>query len=1368
MKDPIDQAILSSFVPAVVQRLVSRAGGTLTEAHRESVPGAVLFADVSGFTALTERLAAKGPAGVEVLTRTLNAYFGALIEVLAAYGGDVLKFAGDALLVSFAEEPADGDDARRRAVLRAAACGLAAKKALGGHQSKEGVALSIKIAVSSGELECAYLGGVWGRWELVVFGAPLSDAGRAAERCEPGAVVLAPSAWQLVGKSCQGQELGGGIVRLDGITAAGVLPAWRPKPPLLLSDAAAAGASAFLPGAIRNRLKEGQGEWLAELRKITVIFVALPGQMSEVELARTQELVTRLQRLVYRVEGSVNKVSADDKGRSLVAVLGMPPLAHEDDPRRGVVLALDMRDLLLEFGSACSIGVATGRAFCGVIGSELRREYTMMGDIVNLAARLMVASGGNVLCDAATREGAKDHFDFQELPRLKLKGKSEPVPVFRPSLRVANRAARAKSLVGRQGELNTLAAALDDLEAGKSSVVLIEADAGLGKSRLLEELRAMGRRRERIRGLHGSADAIEKNTAYLTWRNLLAMLFAGEEGGGPEARAAAARRLLQARPDLLAWVPLLETILPLGYADTDLTHSLEGEGRAATLRTLIVAALQSAAERAPLLISIEDTHWMDSASWALVAAVARAVSPLLLVLATRPVAEAQQSAEQQELVRDKRTKVLRLEGLGPKHARALICAQVGADSVADEVVDLITGRTEGNPFFTEELTLALRDAGALVVVDGHASLRPGVDLTVGVSLPDTLDGVVTQRIDRLAPTEQLALKVASVVGRSFSALVVNDIFPIEAVRGHLTPHLASLSQVGLTSPSSDGADGIEQSYLFRHIITQEVTYNLMLFEQRRALHLAVAEWFENNVKDLSPYYALVAHHFVRAEAHPRAIKYLLRAGAQALASSANSEALTFFSEAARLDMARPEGPDVSCQSQCAIQMGRAHYALARVDESDREFRRGLAMTQAAWPPTRYSTVRAVLREAAIQGLHRQLPWRFTQKVSEEEAVELRFLAGAYNTLVQINYLRNDQLGISFCGLKALNLAERAGQSIELAEALGSMAVVASLANLRAAAAAYAARAVQLLPLIADPLRRIGVLIWMLVYQGSACDWAGGIKGAEEIVRLAERVGAARYLQAGLHGMARCAVRWGRFSVAAAAYERMWALGRSADNGQATAWGLCGLLELQLAPHSGLWAERIIALREVLAAERGRDHLTETDYAIAHGRLAGALWRLDRYDEAEVEAAAAAERSLKTATVATHSVDALMNAAEVYVGQWQRRGELSLAERRLLERIVTSLERYSNKMDFCRPIARRLRGSLRWLKGRRQSALTDWADALAAAEAHDMPYDAARSHHLLAAHLPKGEAQRQHHLDAARALYEKLEASFDLQTLARLS
>lgn len=541
----------------------------------------------------------------------------------------------------------------------------------------------------------------------------------------------------------------------------------------------------------------------------------------------------------------------------------------------------------------------------------------------------------------------------------------------------------------------------------------------------------------------------------------------------------------------------------------------------------------------------------------------------------------------------------------------------------------------------------------------------------------------------------------------------------------------------------------------------------MLFEQRRALHLAVAEWFENNVKDLSPYYALVAHHFVRAEAHARAIKYLLRAGAQALASSANAEALTFFSEAARLDMARPDGPDVSCQSQCAIQMGRAHYALARIDESDREFRRGLATTQAAWPPTRYSTVRAALREAAIAALHHQIPSRFAQRVSDEETAELRFLAGAYNTLVQINYLRNDKLGISFCGLKALNLAERAGQSVELAEALGCMAVVASLASLRAAAASYAARAVQLLPLIADPLRRAGVLIWMLVYQGSACDWAGGIKAAEEIVRLSERVGATRYLQAGLHGVGRCAVRWGRFSVAATAYERMLTLGRSADNGQAAAWALCGLLELQLAPHREQWAERIIELREVLVAERGRDHLTETDYAMSHGRLAAALWRLERYDEAEAEAAASAERSLKIDTVATHTVDPLTNAAEVYVGQWERRGELPLAERRLLERIVRALMRYGSKMDFCRPIARRLRGNFRWLTGRRHSALADWTDALAAAEAHDMPYDAARSHHMLAAHLPKGEARRQHHLDAARALYTKLDASFDLQTLERL-
>jgi class 3 adenylate cyclase len=445
----IDRSVLSSYVPAVVQRLVADLDGPIEEPRLEPIPGALLFADVSGFTALTERLAAAGAAGTETLTRVLNDYFGGLIARIAHHRGDVLKFAGDALVVSFPEEDGGAADA----VLRAGACALDIQSALAGHRSDEGIPLSLKLAVSSGRVACAYLGGVWGRWEMIVVGPPLSAAGQAADHCEPGAVVLSPEAWRLAEDQCTGVPIGDGAVRLERVDHP---PAPPPQQSVELSETAARAAWTFLPGAIRARLQAGQGHWLAELRRITVIFARLPGHAGDVSLEKSQQLMTRLQRLVYSVEGSVNKISADDKGLSFVAVLGMPPLAHEDDPRRSVRLALAMASAMTDSGFAPWIGVATGRAFCGVVSSELRCEYTMLGDVVNLAARLMVASNGGVLCDAATRDGAAEYTA------------SNPSRLWRSRVR-PSRCRRSSRAARRTGRWGRPAGTPDPSSAGKRS-----------------------------------------------------------------------------------------------------------------------------------------------------------------------------------------------------------------------------------------------------------------------------------------------------------------------------------------------------------------------------------------------------------------------------------------------------------------------------------------------------------------------------------------------------------------------------------------------------------------------------------------------------------------------------------------------------------------------------------------------------------------------------------------------------------------------------------------------------------------------------------------------------------------------------------
>jgi predicted ATPase len=376
-------------------------------------------------------------------------------------------------------------------------------------------------------------------------------------------------------------------------------------------------------------------------------------------------------------------------------------------------------------------------------------------------------------------------------------------------------------------------------------------------------------------------------------------------GGGrdPEARSRAVLELLG--PDeSREFAPLLDVVLPLELPETPRTTGLSAQGRADRTRNLLVRLLRAATGGAPTVLVLEDAHWLDSASWALALAVSRQITPLLLVLVARPQAERHQmtegtgSAAARRLLEEPDTRRLLLDPLPSDDVEALVCQSLGVDGVPEVVASLIQEKAEGNPLFVEELAYALRDAGLVQVVDGQCRLASGVDVR-GLGLPDTVHGVITSRMDRLTPAQQLTLKVASIIGRVFAFRVLRDVHPLRDRAAHLADDLTVLERASLTVLDTPDPD---LAYLFKHLVVQEAAYNLMLVSQRRQLHHAVAEWHERNHEgDLAQLAPLLAYHWRGAEVPARAIDYLEQAGAHALRTGAYQEAVRFFTDALELD-----------------------------------------------------------------------------------------------------------------------------------------------------------------------------------------------------------------------------------------------------------------------------------------------------------------------------------------------------------------------------------------------------------------------------------------------------------------------------------
>lgn len=930
-----------SYVPKLALRRRLADPAPPRAAEIESHEAAVLLIDVSGFTKLTEMLAQRGPEGAEAMTQALNAYFGELIERVHFHGGDIVKFAGDAMLVLFTDTGLGLD--LRELTRRATQCALVMQRECGTVHPLPDVTLQFKAIIGAGEMRTAHVGGVYGRWEFVVMGKPLADMTPAAIQAEAGDVILSAEAWDLIKDEARGQAADAGAVRVFAIEAAPDLMAVLDLPPPAEFEAS---LKAFLPGAVRARLDAGQMSWLAELRSLTVLFVNLPGLNHETPLETAQAIMHTLQTAVYRYEGSINKMSVDEKGISMVAAMGLPPLSHYDDPARGIGAALLIQQKLKEMGLKCSIGVTTGRAFCGEVGNARRREYTMMGDVVNLSARLMSAAKQHgILADATTFKAAESTYEFEELEAIPIKGKTGLFQIFKPRGKTAHRATSDVTLVGRTNERSAIAQHLERLKERKEGGrILIEGDAGIGKSALVGYAAAQASALS-IRVLEGAGDEVEKNTPYIAWHPVLNVLFGFEEGTGAAAKRQKIEERLAHTPETAQRAPLMGAIYPVNIPDNEFTAPLEGPVRAQYLHDLVARLIQEEAEKSPLLLIMDDCHWLDSASWALAQAVSKKVDPVLLLLAARPLGSPLPP------------EVTAVVGTAPTHfdippmtadeAFTLVSRRLGVASLPDEIATLIQERAGGHPLFIEELGYSLRDSGHLVIEGDLCYLSPEAGDLKKLDLPTTVQGTIMSRIDRLSPAEQLTLKLASVVGRVFDHKILADIHPIEGDKGLVRHHLDSLMKQDLTRHgASSEARESDLQQAFKSATTREVAYNLMLFAQRKSVHKSVAEWYENVFStDLAPHLAFLAHHWSSANIAEKAVEYLDQAGQIAERSYAYKEAAEFLSAALEFDSKLEQGSDPRRRLKFHQWLGKVYKGMGRQDESQQHLDQALELAR---------------------------------------------------------------------------------------------------------------------------------------------------------------------------------------------------------------------------------------------------------------------------------------------------------------------------------------------------------------------------------------------------------------------------------------
>ncbi len=1268
---------LGTFLPQDRLRALARG-----ESLPDRASGSVLFADISGFTHLTEALReSRGPRrGASELTRYLNTVYTALIDEVEKDGGNVIGFAGDSITCWF-------DDAAGPAAPRATHCAFTLQQAMSSVPQivlPDGTVIlfALKVTVATGPVRRFTVGDPSIRILDTLVGATVTRASTAEHLAAKGEVLVDEATVRLLGDSLAIREWREDHT-LDQRFAVASDFAGKPTAPVLepaLSPPPASQLQPWINHAVYEREQAGQEPFLTEFRPCVALFVRFLGIDYDSNEAEEQldTVIRRVQLCTERHQGTFLQVTIGDKGSYAYINFGALS-AHENDARRAVKTALDLKKAAeeLSFLGPLQIGITQGVMRVGTCGGQTRREYCAIGDDVNLAARLMtMASPGEILISGRLRKAiAADFIIVEARPSMPIKGRTELLPVFAVLGLGHQRAIRLQEpayalvMIGRNREMALLGEKLGAVLQGRGQIVGVTAEAGMGKSRLVAEGIRLARRSGLV-GYGGACQSEGTNTPYLVWQPIWNAFFDLDPSLPLRKQIRSLEGELEERvPEHVDALPLLGNVLGLSLPENDFTQPLQPKDRKTQLETMLVKCLESAAreaaeDRGGLLLVLEDLHWIDPVSFDLLELIARAIEqlPVLILLTYRAVDASLQGKNLTRLDALDHFSQIKLEDLNAEETEQVIRSKLfhlfpeRGGLIPRLLIERITSRAQGNPFYVEELLNYLHDRG---IEMGDAQALEKLDL------PTSLYSLILSRIDQLATSQQLTLKVASIIGRIFRFDDLHHYYPPLGIAEQLQADLTELERLELTPLESPEP---ELTYLFKHLVTHEVSYESLSFTTRAQLHGQYAHYLERAYPERVDQFApQLAHHFERGQIQEKARFYLMKAGERAAANFANEEALAYFNRA--LDSTLPgdiQGRfDTLLRREGVFDLQGRHVEqrqdlaeLARLANELEEpsFPRALIATRRAKMeidvgnhPAAISSAQAAIQEIEVEGCtHPDAPnllvdalllearamflagQALATRPQLERALRLarqqHYIRGEYNALAQqglLNWHAGDYRAATELLRQSLDLIQQAGDIRRELEILNNLGIVAKAKSQPSEAIRYYEQAQRIANKIGD---RSGAAT-LLNNMGSAClisgDFALAASYSEQAAAMAVEVNELTLQGMALTNCGESYRELGQYERANIIAAEALALSRASGyrRGEAIVLDNMGLADISLGNYAQA-RERIQAALD-LAREIGSRY-TES-YALLH---LGSIYTETGQFEAAEQALIAAQQILQ--------------------------------------------------------------------------------------------------------------------------------------------
>jgi class 3 adenylate cyclase len=862
---------LNPYLPRVLLRRLAEAPDELVQTHE----GTLVFADISGFTRLSERLARTGREGAEHLVEAINGCFSALLSDAYKLGGSLLKFGGDAVLLWY-----EGPNHARRGC--ASAVSMRSTLASLGpiRTGNSEVTLRMSVGVHTGAFQMFLVGG--SHREFVIAGPAASTVVAMEALAAAGQILISADVAAQLPTDCLGRRRGPGVLLARAHPVA-LEPA---------QDSFSAPSDEVVAQSLSTKLREHviAAPAAAEHRTATVAFIQfgkldqlLADEGADAAALALDEVVRVTQDAVDRYQVCLLGSDIAAGGGKLLLAGGAPRAVGDDEER--TLLAL--REVV-EAGTRLPVrlGINRGQVFAGDIGPPYRRTYALMGDTVNLAARLMSAAPWErIYGTESVLRHSQASFQTTDVPPLRLKGKLHPIPALDigPVQRAAKPATvrRRLPLIGRDRELAMLRDAIAGAHAGSGTMIELVGETGSGKSRLLTETRALA---EGMRFVHATCEAFTQQTPYVGWRDPLRQLLGlSWDDPGDVALAMLRERVQLTDPELLPWLPLLAIAIDADVPTTREVSELAPAASASKLREVVLRFLAPAL-KVPTLVEIEHAHLMDEASADLLHSLAGVLGDSAwLVIVTRRDADTGFVADPQVVTR------MELEPLSREEARKLALATPEALEVPPHVLDLAVERSGGSPEALIDLLAAAAGGSGM--------------------LPESVDAATIARLDALGPGDRMLVRRAAVLGVSFHRKRLREVLESEDIDEHTWERLSTVF-----ARDPDG------HIRFKRPALREVAYAGLPFKLRRTLHASVAESLERDLgQDVDADPGVLSLHFILAGEHERAWRYARLGAERATERFAHGDAARLYRRAIEAGVADSATP---------IELAEAWEALA--------------------------------------------------------------------------------------------------------------------------------------------------------------------------------------------------------------------------------------------------------------------------------------------------------------------------------------------------------------------------------------------------------------------------------------------------------